>query len=361
MAYYHPKYAKGRRRKKTKLQKFILYTLFLLIVAALVIGFILYRIIFKPNVWLNEKEKISIFIPTGSDFDSVKTILYSDGIIINRNNFEWLASKKDYPGNIKPGHYIIEEDMNNDHLLNMLMKGEQTPVKVIFNNITTKKQLAQRISAQIEADSTSIIELLKDSTYISKFNLQPENIKTIFIPNTYEFYWNTTAKEFIKRMYTEYEKFWNEERKSKADSLGMPRSEIITLASIVEKETKKNDEKPVIAGVYLNRLEKGWRLQADPTLVYALGDFRIKRVLHTHKEIDSPYNTYKYGGLPPGPICIPSISSIESVLNYDDNDYLYFCARDDLSGYHSFSKTHRQHINNARKYQNALNKMKIYN
>lgn len=360
MALYHPKYAGKRKRKKSKLHKFIIYTLALLIIAALVVGYLLYRVIYHPNVWLNEEKEVSVYIPTGSNFEDVKSILYSHGTIINRKNFEWLAKKKNYPQNVKPGHYLITEGMNNDQLINMLRAGQQEPVKVIFNNINTKAQLAGRISRQLEADSTMIHDLLADSTYLAMYDLTPKLATMIFIPNTYEFYWNTDANAFIERMHNEFEKFWNKERKQKADSIGLNIPKVITLASIVEKETNKNDEKPIIAGVYMNRLNKGWLLQADPTLIFAIGDYNIRRVLDEHKEIESEYNTYKHGGLPPGPICIPSISSIEAVLNYDDNDYFYFCAKDDLSGYHSFAKTHRQHTINAKKYREALNKQKIF-
>ncbi len=197
-------------------------------------------------------------------------------------------------------------------------------------------------------------------TVLATIKLSPESASSIYIPNTYEFYWNTLAEGFVKRMHEEYLRFWNADRKSKAVELDMTVPEVITLASIVEKESNKNDEKPIIAGVYINRLEKGWRLQADPTLIYALNDYSIKRVLNVHLDYDSPYNTYKYGGLPPGPICIPSISSVDAVLNNKNEGYLYFCAKDDLSGYHAFAKTNRQHNRNAKKYQAALNKMRIY-
>lgn len=360
MALYHPKYAGKKRRKRSKLHKIIIYTLVLLIIASLVVGYLLYRVIYYPNVWLNEEENVSVNIPTGANFEDVKTILYSKGIIINRKNFEWLAKKKNYPQTIKPGRYLIIEGMSNDELINMLRSGQQKPVKVIFNNINTKAQLAGRISHQLEADSTMIHDFLCDSTYLAMYDLTPEIATMIFIPNTYEFYWNTDANAFIDRMHIEFEKFWTEERKQLADSIGMSIQQVITLASIIEKETNKNDEKPIIAGVYMNRIKKGWLLQADPTLIFAIGDYNIRRVLDEHKNIESRYNTYKYGGLPPGPICIPSISSIDAVLYYDDNDYFYFCAKEDLSGYHSFAKTHRQHTRNARRYQEALNQQRIF-
>lgn len=325
----------------------------------MIVGYMIYSALRKPNVWINNQESASLFIPTGSDYEDVKTILYSNGFIINRNNFEWVADRKKYPELVKPGHYIIQKDMNNDALLNMLRSGEQTPVKVIFNYIRTKEQLANKIGSQIETDSLSIISLLNDSVYISQFELTPTTLLSLFIPNTYQFFWNTTASQFLERMNQEYIRFWNHERKEKAGKLNLSDKEVITLASIIEKETSKNDEKPRIAGVYINRLDENWYLQADPTLIYAIGDYSIKRVLNKHKRIDSPYNTYKYAGLPPGPICAPSISSIDAVLNYENHNYMFFCAKDDMSGYHAFAETGTQHNANARKYQRALDKLNI--
>lgn len=359
-AQYHPRYAGRSRKKRSKFHRFVIFALAVLIIAAIGVGYLLYRVIYHPNVWLGGKEEMSVYIPSEADFEGVKQILYSHGIIINRRNFEWLAEKKKYPGNVKPGHYVIGEGMNNLQLINMLRAGKQVPVNVIFNNINTLEQLAGRVSQQIEADSADIIKLLNDSSFLSKYDLNPKTAGMLFLPNTYEFYWTTNAQEFIKRMSREYENFWTAQRKALADSIGLSPEEVVILASIVQKETSKNDEKPRIAAVYLNRLNSGWRLQADPTLIYAIGDYSIKRVLNIHKRVDSPYNTYKYAGLPPGPICIPSIASIEAVLEPDDNNYLFFCASPDMSGYHVFSKTHSQHIINARKYQKALDERKIY-
>jgi UPF0755 protein len=297
---------------------------------------------------------MSIYIPSESDYDDVKHILYSHGVILNRNSFEWLSERKKYPELVKAGHYLIKDGMSNDELINMLRSGEQVPVKVIFNNIRTREQFAKKIGEQLEADSASVIALLNDSAYIGQFGLVTETALTLFLPNTYEFYWNTDAEQFMERMNREYMTFWEGERERKAEALDLSRQEVVILASIVEKETNMNDEKATISGVYVNRLNRNWRLQADPTLVYASGDFGITRVLNVHKEIDSPYNTYKYPGLPPGPICIPSIASIDAVLNTEDHDYLFFCAKDDLSGYHVFARSITQHNRNARAYRRAI-------
>lgn len=359
MAYYHSKYGVNRRKNKSK-SKIILWTLFLLFVTAGIGGYLFYQAVFKVNVWIPDNDEVSIYIPTNADFDDVKQLLYEKGLIIHRNNFEWWASKKDYPNLIKPGRYIVVDQMNNFDLINLLRSGNQKPVKVTFNNIKDVFQLAGKISKQIEADSASLVGVMTDSVSLSNRDILPVYNSIIYLPDTYELYWNTTAEGFVDKMYSEFKKFWNEDRVTKADTLDLSIGEVVTLASIVEKETNKNDEKPLIAGVYINRLDKGWRLQADPTLIYALGDYSIKRVLNVHKDLDSPYNTYKYGGLPPGPICIPSKQSIDAVLNNINEGYLYFCAKDDLSGYHEFAKTNAQHNRNARKYQKALDKLRIF-
>jgi len=355
MAYYHSKYASSSKKKRRPVwARFLLWSLLVLIIASLLAGYYLYQAIMSNNVWTPEDEPVSVYIPTGSGFEDVKQILYSQGLILNRNTFEWLAIQKKYPELVKPGHFLVSTGMSNDELINMLRLGEQVPVKVVFNNIRLKDQLAQKVSGQIEADSAELMHLLNDSAYLAELGLNTETALTLFIPNTYEFYWNTDAVQFLDRMKRENRNFWEGEREEKAAELGMSRAEVMILASIVEKETNKDEEKATIAGVYLNRLDRSWLLQADPTLVYASGDFGLTRVLNVHKKIDSPYNTYKYEGLPPGPICIPSIASVDAVLNAEDHDYLFFCAKDDLSGYHVFARSITQHNRNARKYRRAI-------
>ncbi len=202
--------------------------------------------------------------------------------------------------------------------------------------------------------------LMKNETFLKSYGFDSDNCMALFIPNTYEFYWNTSSKMFVERMASEYKKFWNPSSKSRRLlKLNFTQTQVSVLASIVEQETSKNDEKRHIAGVYINRYKKGWKLEADPTLIFAVGDFTIRRVLNIHKEIDSPYNTYLYTGLPPGPICIPSISAIDAVLNYEKHEYMFFCAKDDFSGYHSFAKNYSDHLLNARRFQNELNRRKI--
>ena len=359
MTYYHSKFGVAQKKKKPIL-KYAIWVIFILLFVAASLGYFLYQIVYKPNVWTSDGKDVSIYIPSKSNFDDVKQILFEKGLIIHRNNFIWWADKKQYPKLIKPGHYVIKNNISNDDLIKILRSGNQIPVNVIFNNIRDIYQLAGVVSKQIEADSISIIGILTSTKTLNTMELTPKTISTIFIPDTYEFYWNTDAEGFVQRMYDEYTSFWNKNRISKAKKIDMDIAEVVTLASIVEKESNKNSEKPMIAGVYINRLNNGWRLQADPTLIYALNDYTIKRVLTVHTELDSPYNTYKYRGLPPGPICIPSISSIDAVLNNTNDGYFYFCAKDDMSGYHVFARSNAQHNRNARKYQKALNKLKIY-
>jgi len=250
--------------------------------------------------------------------------------------------------------------MNNNQLIDMLRMGKQVPVKLIFNNnIRTKKELIDIVTKKLEVDSLSLYQTFENNSLYEPWGFNSHNILCMFIPNTYEFYWNTNSVSFFERMYKEYKKFWNIQRLEKAKKANLSPIEITILASIVLQETKKIDEMPKIAGVYINRLKKDMPLQADPTVVYAIGDFSIKRVLKKHLEIDSPYNTYKYKGLPPGPICLPDPVTIDKTLDYEQHNYLFFCAKEDFSGYHNFAETIAQHQQNALKYKIALNKKNI--
>lgn len=357
--YYHPRYS-GKKTVSKRPGRRLLVVILILLALAAAGGWVLYNAAFQPNTYTGDQEEIYITIPTGSNFEDVKRELYLHGLIVHRKSFELVAGLKKYENAIKPGRYKITRGMGNTELVNMLRSGSQEPVQVIFNNIRTADQLAGRISKQIEADSLSIINLLHDTAYLDSLGVTRTSLFTIMIPDTYEFYWTTTAREFIDRMKTESEKFWDRGRDEKLKTVNLNRHEVVTLASIVEKETNKNDEKPRVAGVYLNRLKKGWLLEADPTLVFAHGDFEMRRVLNIHKQIESPYNTYKYPGLPPGPICLPSVSSIDAVLNREQHDYMFFCAREDFSGYHNFARSLEQHNLNAWKYQQALNRRNIF-
>lgn len=357
-----PNYFSRRIKKLTLLsfrKQIILTILAILIIGSGIIAYLGYRIVYMPNVWLDGQKSAAFNIRSGSTWEDVKQQLYKNGTIIHRASFEQLASVMKYPNHIKSGHYILKEGMSNKQIITKLRSKQQDPVRLVFNNIRIKQELAGHLAEQLEADSVTLLKLLNDADYLKKFGFTTDNIISMFIPNTYEVYWDITAEKFMERMHKEYIAFWNDKRKTKLKEIGLTELQAITLASIVEKESNMNDEKPDVAGVYMNRLKQGWLLQADPTLVYALGDFSIKRVLNVYKTIDSPYNTYKYVGLPPGPICLPSISSIDAVLNYRQHNYMYFCAREDFSGYHNFAVTMNEHLLNAAKYQQALNKRGI--
>ena len=329
----------------------------ILVTAGLVIGSLTYRI-WVPNTTTGE-EGFYLYIPTGAKFEQVLDSLEKHHVLKNTAGFTWTATQKGYRKNVKSGRYLITSNMSNNSLVNMLRAGKQVPVNVVFNNIRLKEQFAGKIGRQLEADSNKLLALLKDPKLAAKYHFTRDNFLCMFIPDTYEMYWNITPERFIEKMNRQYKLFWNQEREKKAEEIGLKPEEVIILASIVEQETIKDDEKPVVAGVYLNRLKKGMPLEADPTLKYALGDFSIQRILNKDKLVNSPYNTYLNAGLPPGPICMPSVSSILAVLNYKHHNYIFFCAKDDLSGYHNFARTLDQHMQNARAYQHALDKINI--
>ncbi|HRB70071.1 MAG TPA: endolytic transglycosylase MltG, partial [Chitinophagales bacterium] len=261
---------------------------------------------------------------------------------------------------IMPGRYVISNNTGNLFLIRKLYSGSQTPVKITFNNIQDKEHFAEKISTQIEATKDELVNEFNNPTLLDSLKLTEENFPTIFLANTYEFYWNTTAKEFVARMLKEYTKFWNDSRREKATELGLSPTEVIILASIIQKESTKYDEYPTIAGVYLNRLKIGMPLQADPTVLFGLKKLGVsRRVLHRDLKINSPYNTYIHKGLPPGPICLPELKSIDETLNAESHKYIYFCAKEDFSGYANFAETWQQHKANARKYQKALDERNI--
>ena len=348
-------------KNKSGLRKFIIVFFVIMFLGGLGLVYKLYSRVYQPNIVfakdINEKY---IYIPTDSDFLQVVTILSENGLLINTNSFQWLAKQKKYDTNIKPGRYKIDRALNNNELINLLRSGKQTPIDVTFHNLRTKEELAGKVSAQIEADSASIVDYITDVLFQQRLGLNDDNAACIFLPNTYEFYWNTSAEEFVNRMLKEYSIFWNSNRKKKADDIKLNYYEVSILASIVEKEQSiRVDERPEIAGLYLNRIKKNMKLQSDPTVIFAIGDFSIRRVLKKDLKVNSSYNTYLNKGLPPGPICLPSINAIDAVLNASENDYLFMCAKDDFSGYHNFAKNSREHSRNAKKYRRALSKRKI--
>jgi UPF0755 protein len=322
--------------------------------------FYFYQVFFSANTLVESDQPYLLKIPSNSVYKNVVDQLYEERVINDAVSFGFVAKILGYQEAVKPGLYQIDPKMSNLQLVRMLRSGQQTPVRVTFNTIRTKEDLAEKISANLEVSKEQFLELLQDSVYIRKFGVEEETVMSLFIPNTYEFWWDTSAEELFERMHKEYQIFWTDARKQKAQDLGLSQQEVSTLASIVQAESQKSDERPKIAGVYLNRLRIGMPLQADPTLVFAAGDFSIKRLTAKQMAIDSPYNTYKYAGLPPGPINLPDINSLDAVLNFEKHSYLYFCAKEDFSGYHSFAVGYDEHLNNARRYQRALNAANIY-
>ena len=331
-------------------------------VIAISMSFYFYQVFFSPNILTETDQKYTLKISSNAVYKTVSDQLYDDGVITDIVSFSFVAKILGYQDLIKPGLYIIEPKMTNLELVRKLRSGDQSPVRATFNNVRTKEDLAEKITANLEVSKEQFLALLQDSVYIRKYDFNEETIMAMFVPNTYELWWNTSATGLFDRMYKEYQNFWTDSRKEKAKTLGLSQQEVSTLASIVQAESQqKADERPIIAGLYLNRLKINMPLQADPTLVFAVGDFEIKRVLNVHKEIDSPYNTYKFTGLPPGPINLPDIKSLDAVLNAEKHAYLYMCAKDDFSGYHAFASNLAQHNANAKRYQAALNRAKIFN
>ena len=338
-----------------RLNKWIVVIFIIAVVGGGIRGFQLYKYIFLPNI----NTPGSIIIPLNATYEQVLDSLRKHEIIQDYKAFDWVAKRKNYAKLIKPGKYLLDKGLNTNEILNMLRSGNQQPVQVTFNNLRFISELAGAVSKYIQPDSVELLKKFTDPATFEKYGFTESTFHCMFIPNTYEFYWTTTADQFLERMSMEYKHFWNEERRNKATELGLTPEEVMTVASIVQEESNKKDEKPIIAGLYLNRIKRGMPLQADPTVKFALGNFRIKRVLKSHLEVESPYNTYKYPGLPPGPINFPEIGSINAVLNAAKTPYIYMCAREDFSGYHNFAKTLSAHNENARKYREALDAQDI--
>ncbi len=343
-----------------KRKKLLLVLLISGSVLAISMTFYFYQVFLSPNTLQDKQEPYLLKIPSGSVYAQVADQLYEEKVINEALSFSFVAKLLGYQDAVKPGLYQVEPNMNNLDLVRMLRAGRQVPVQVTFNSIRTKEELAEKITANLEVSEEQFLALLQDSVYIRKFDFEEETVLSLFIPNTYEFWWNTTAEGVFERMHEEYQKFWTGERNQKASALGLSQKEVSTLAAIVQAESQKSDERARIAGVYLNRLRIGMPLQADPTLVFAAGDFSIKRLTAKQIAIESPYNTYKYSGLPPGPINLPDINSLNAVLDAESHEYLYFCAKEDFSGYHSFAVSYSEHLNNAKRYQKALNAANIY-
>ena len=301
-----------------------------------------------------EESKKSFYIRTGSSFDDVIRDLDTQHLIKNPRTFEWVAKQLGYDEKVKAGKYVIEKGSSIFAIVRMLRSGRQTPVNLVINKLRTKEDFARKIASSFECDSAEMMSLLNNQDSLYKFKLDTNTVMTAIIPNTYSFFWNTTAARIFKRLFEEHEVFWNEERKKRAAGLNLTPAQVYILASIVEEETNMEADKGKIASVYLNRMETGMRLAADPTVKFAMKNFSLTRIYHKHLAFPSPYNTYQNPGLPPGPICTPSTKTIDAVLNAPSTSYLYFVAKPDLRGYSNFSITYEEHLRNAKAYQQAL-------
>jgi len=309
--------------------------------------------LFRSNT-NNQFDQGYLHIPTGSNLDDVVAIIKAQHILNNTESFKWVASKMNFK-NIKPGKYKITKGLSNIELVRLLRSGKQEPIKLTFQNIRLKTDFAGYIGKNFEIDSLAFLNMLDSIDLVRQYGFDEETIFCMFIPNTYEMYWNTSKEKFFERMQKEYVKFWHTERIAQAKAIGLSPVQVSILASIVDQEALLNREMVRIAGVYMNRLNRGIKLEADPTVIFANGDFTVKRVLYKLLQKDSPYNTYKYIGLPPGPICMPSVAAIDAVLHFEKHNYIYFCAKEDFSGLHNFASNVTEHEMNARKFQQALN------
>lgn len=334
-----------------KIGKIISAILFIVLLFA---GFMAWQV-FGPAIHTDDKK--FLYIPSNSNYAQVKDSLLTNGFLSKDFALDKVANYADYPKNIKPGKYAVNNRMSIYALVKKLRSGRQEPVNLVITKLRTKEDLAKRISRSFEADSATAIRFLSDNTALLPFDVDTNTVLTAVIPNTYTYYWTSSMEDIFKKLYKEEEKFWNEERTAKAKRLQLSEKQIYIIASIVEEETNMQDDKGKIASVYMNRLDKGMRLGADPTVKFAMKDFGLKRIYHKHLEYESPYNTYRNSGLPPGPICTPSIKTIDAVLDAPKTDYLFFVARADLSGHSDFATNYKQHLVYARAYQQALNKL----
>ncbi|HRQ30465.1 MAG TPA: endolytic transglycosylase MltG [Saprospiraceae bacterium] len=343
------------------MKRFIKQPYFGIFLVATIAGIALIFLFIMPNVRSVEGSE-AFYVPTGTSTEAMIDQLDKEDRLVSHFTFR-LVSKIFLTDKVaRSGKYMLHSGMNNLKLIMALRSGRQTPVSLTFNNVRLAEELAGKISSYIEPDSQSVVTKMKDPLFCAQYGLDTFNIMSLFIPNTYQIYWNTSVDKFFEKMEEEHKKFWKmDNREAKADSLGLSKAEVYTLASIVEKETLINAEKPDVAGVYLNRLNKDMRLQADPTIVFATRNWELKRVLHGHLTFESPYNTYLNKGLPPGPICMPEISSIDAVLNATYHDYIYFCAKPGGDGAHAFASTFEEHVQLAKSYRQWVDKLEDQN
>lgn len=343
------------KKKKTKRTNIIVATVAIMLLLAAISGLALLR-----GQKMSNSESVTLYLPTGSSYEAVVDSLDAHGCIGNHAIFNNMARLRHYRDNVKGGCYVIGAHNNVWNTLTKLYYGNQDPIHVTINKYRTKEQLCQYLDKKLELCADTLLAMLQNDSICAAYGHTTATIIGIFVQNTYDIYWNISPSKLLDRMKKESDRFWNNNRIDKCKALKLTPDEVITLASIVEEETNKNDEKELIASVYLNRLRKGMLLQADPTLKFAAGDFTLRRILNKHMESNNPYNTYRFPGLPPGPICIPGPKSIDAVLANRKTEYLYFCAKADFSGYHAFATSLAQHNANAAAFHAELNKRKIY-
>lgn len=342
---------------KKKTTKIVLTIIIIFLLAGAAAGAYIYSVI---STGFNINKTVYIYIDEDRNYEVLRQQVKDSAKVDNIDHFDMIAERLNYKERLRTGRYAVKPGMTVLDLVRTLRNGNQTPTKLIFNNIRTKEDLAERISEQLMFSQEDLLSRLNDKDKCKELGFNTQTVVAMFIPNTYEFYWDINVDTFLSRMKTQYDTFWTEKRLDQAKEMGLTPVQVSILASIVEEECFYTDEYPTVAGLYYNRLQKRMLLQADPTVKFAVGDFSLQRVLNKHLEVDSPYNTYKYTGLPPGPIRISSIKGLESVLNYKKNDYLYMVAKEDFSGRHNFSRTLAEHNRYAEKYRTALNKRKIY-
>jgi UPF0755 protein len=346
-----------RRKKKSWIIVIVSFVSVVLIMGGIIMGGIIYKKYASP--FFNIKQTVYVYVNDNKDYNDLLSQLQSVAHIKDVNLFDKIAGTMKYPDNMRTGRYAVTPGMTCKQLLQNLRNGNQSPCRITFNNIRLKEDFAKRISEQLMLSEGELYQQLNDSTVCAQFGFDTNTILCMFIPNTYEMYWNIPAEKFMKKIKSEYAQFWTSERLEKAQEIPLTPVQVSILASIVEEETAASSEYPTVAGLYINRLKRGMLLQEDPTVKYAVGDFSLKRILYVHLETDSPYNTYRYAGLPPGPIRIPSIRCIDAVLGYARHNYIYMCAKEDFSGKHNFATTLSEHNSNAAKYQAALNRNNI--
>lgn len=339
------------------MKKLILLVLAVLFLIGAGVAIYIYSIV---NTGFDINKTVYVYVDQNTSYDQLVQELVDSAKVNDIGHFNMVASYKDYPGRLRTGRYAITPSDNVWTVVNKLSRGLQTPTRLTFNNLRLKSDLVERVSEQLMFSESELSAILDDSAKCAAYGFTPQSIVAMFIPNTYEFYWDVKVETFVDRMKKEHDNFWTQTRLDKAQKLKLSPLQVSILASIVEEECMFTDEYPIVAGLYLNRLKRGQLLQADPTVKYAVGDFSLQRILNKHLAVDSPYNTYKYAGLPPSSIRIPSIKGLDGVLNYTDHNYLFMCAKEDFSGRHNFATNLADHNRFAAKYRAALNQRGIY-